>query len=217
MAVISAAVSANNSRRFPGLSEKFAKFDRAAASRSRRPSDDPPRTFYLFTALFVGVYNLAYGAFAHRDVAFYALLMWTALYVSTMVPVVQYAAYVRMLRERYALANGIFANSVLKNSSSSDIRYTMMYPKEVNNLFNELRDLTEEVKTYYAYHAIIIIVESVLILVSNATTLTVDCLNELDKTIVRNCYCVGHCALRLLFLFYVVREAHKAVLEVSIM
>lgn len=102
---------------------------------------------------------------------------------------------------------------VSMSSTSADIGY--MYPKEVNRLFIELRGLTDEVKTYYAYHAIIIIVESVLILVSSATTLTINYLNELDKTYVHNGYCIGQCALRFLFLLYVVHEAHKTILEVS--
>lgn len=111
MAVVNAAVSAGNSRGLVYLSEKFTKFDRAAASRSRRPSNDRPRTFYLLVALFIGGYNLAYNAFAHRDVVFYVLLMWSALCTSIMLPVVQYAAFVRILRQRYALVNGIFTNS----------------------------------------------------------------------------------------------------------
>jgi len=82
-------------------------------------------------------------------------------------------------------------------------------------MFIELRGLTEEVKTAYAYHAMLFIVETVLILISCATTLTVNYLNELDTTFINNGYFIGHCSLRLLFLYFVVRETHKATLEVS--
>lgn len=99
------------------------------------------------------------------------------------------------------------------NNSFSDTKY--IYPKEMNNMFTELRELTEEVKTYYAYHAIIIIIETVIILVSSVTSLTVNYLNELDTEFIHNGYFIGHCSLRFLLLFYLVRETHYTILEVS--
>jgi len=89
------------------------------------------------------------------------------------------------------------------------------YLSEVNRLYVKLHGLTEDVKTYYAYHAVLIVVESVIILISSVTTLTINFLNKLDTRFVHNGYFVGHCALRLLFLFCVVRETHSTVLEVS--
>lgn len=107
----------------------------------------------------------------------------------------------------------IYCTGVLNHSLPST-KY--IHPKEINSLFTELRGLTEEVKVYYAYHAVLIIIESVMILVSTVTTLTVNLLNELDTDIVRNGYFMGHCFLRFLFLFFVVRETHTTSLEVSI-
>lgn len=101
----------------------------------------------------------------------------------------------------------------MKNSLL-DIKY--VYPKEVNSLFVELRSLTEEVKSHYAYHTIIIIIESILILISSATALTINFLNKSDMPLIDNEYFIGQCFLRLLFLFFVVRETHNTVLEVSI-
>lgn len=99
----------------------------------------------------------------------------------------------------------------MKNPSPG-IKY--IYPKEIINLFIELRGLTEEVKSYFACHTIIIIIESVLILVLDVTTLTINYLNELDIIFDHNAYFIGQCSLRLLFLFYVVRETNNTVLEV---
>lgn len=109
-AVAGAAVSATKSRGFGGLTGKLEEFDRAAL-RCRRPSDDRPRNFYLSAALLAGVYNLAYDAFVRHDAAFWALATWNAMCASAMLPVVQYAAYVGMLRQRYALVNAIFTKS----------------------------------------------------------------------------------------------------------
>lgn len=97
--------------------------------------------------------------------------------------------------------------------SSSETKY--IHPKEINSLFIELRGLTEDVKLHYAHHAMLIITESVLILVSSVTTLTVNYLNNLDTTFIHNGYFIGHCSLRLLFLYYVVRETHNTIHEVS--
>jgi hypothetical protein len=88
-----------------------------------------------------------------------------------------------------------------------------MYPKELVNLFVQLRGLTNEVKIYYTYHAMLVIVESVLILITNVTALTVGYINGMQ---VDNVHLIGHTSMRLLFLFYVVRETHNTKLEVSI-
>jgi len=108
-------------------------------------------------------------------------------------------------------------NQINFTGAAKNVRSTTqyMYPKEINSMFIELRGLTEEVKTDYAYHAMLFIVETVLILISCATMLTVNYLNELNTTFTYNGYFMGHCSLRLLFLFFVVRETHNATLEVS--
>lgn len=89
-----------------------------------------------------------------------------------------------------------------------------MYTKEINRLFIELRGLTDEVKTYYACHTIIVIIESSLILLTSATILAINYLKMLDNVITISKYSIGQCAMRLVFLFYVVHEAHETILEV---
>lgn len=89
-------------------------------------------------------------------------------------------------------------------------KYT--YPDELVGLFTRLRGLTEDVKTCYAYHAMLITVESVLILITNVTALTTSYINGVES---KNIHLIGHSLMRLLFLFYVVRETHNTKLEVS--
>lgn len=110
MAIFSMAVSVNKSRGFQDLSEKFAKFD-ALTLRFRYPSGDRSWTIYLFTVVFIGVYNMVYVAFTRTKDIFYILLMWNIMCASTMLPVFQYTTFIRMLRERYTSANAIFINS----------------------------------------------------------------------------------------------------------
>lgn len=107
----------------------------------------------------------------------------------------------------------IYPEGMVRSSTSC---IGCMYPSEIDSMFIKLRDLTEDVKTYYAYHAVLIVIESVIILVSSATALTINYQNKLETRFIHNGYFVGHCMLRLLFLYYVVRETHNTVLEVSI-
>lgn len=90
-----------------------------------------------------------------------------------------------------------------------------LYPNEVHNLFIELRNLTEEIKTYYAYHAILIIIESVLMIVSNITKLTFKYTNSIDKDLTYNKLILIFCILKMIFIFFIVREAHNTIQEVS--
>lgn len=90
-----------------------------------------------------------------------------------------------------------------------------MFPKEIANLFNELRRLTEDVKIYYAYHAILIIIDSVLIFISCATALTFNYTNNIHLTFLHNKLFLVYCIFKLIFLFILIREAHNTVQEVS--
>lgn len=90
-----------------------------------------------------------------------------------------------------------------------------MSPKEIASLYNELRNLTEDVKNYYAYHAILTITDSVLLFVSNVTALTLNYTNEIDLTLVHNKMFLIYCILKLIFLILIVRETHNTVEEVS--
>lgn len=90
-----------------------------------------------------------------------------------------------------------------------------MFPKEITNLYNELRHLTEEVKNYYAYHAVLTIIDSILIFISSATALTLDYRNEIDMSFFHNKLFLIYCVFKMLFLFFIVRETHHTAQEVS--
>ncbi|XP_050056957.1 uncharacterized protein LOC126550083 [Aphis gossypii] len=206
--IFSIVISVHRSQGYNRLLKKFFKFDDLASSMPG-PPDVYIQAFYLLHALFVGAHNFVCSCY-YTSIPVYILLLWNLFCSSTTLVIVQYIVYIRMLRDRYELANKIFRKSAL-NNSFPDTKY--IHPKELNKLFTELRELTEEVKIYYAYHAILIIIETVIILVSSVTSLTVNYLNELDTEFVHNGYFIGHCTLRFIFLFYLVRETHKTILE----
>jgi len=90
-----------------------------------------------------------------------------------------------------------------------------LYPTEVHNLFIKLRNLTEEVKTYYGFHALLIVFESVLLIASNVTKLAFNYTNKISLTFTLNKFLLVFCILKIIFIFFIVREAHNAVKEVS--
>lgn len=91
-----------------------------------------------------------------------------------------------------------------------------MLPKETANMYIELRDLTEKVKHYYAYHVILIILDSVLVFVLCVTSLTMNYTFKIKSTLLYNELLFVYCILKLLFLFFIVRETHDTVQQVSL-
>jgi len=98
------------------------------------------------------------------------------------------------------------------NSANSQ----QLLPKEIAGLYSELRSLTEEVKTYFAYHAILTVMDSVLIFVSCVTVLTLNYTSKLESTLFYNELIFIYCIFKLLFLYLIVRETHNTVQEVSV-
>lgn len=92
---------------------------------------------------------------------------------------------------------------------------TRMHPKEIASLYNELRQLTEEVKNYYAFHAILTIMDFVIIFVLCVTSLTFNYTYKIQSMLLYNKLMFVYCILKLLFLFFIVRETHNTVQEVS--
>lgn len=90
-----------------------------------------------------------------------------------------------------------------------------MNPKEIASLYNELRQLTEEVKNYYAFHAILTIMDFVIIFVLCVTSLTFNYTYKIQSMLLYNKLMFVYCILKLLFLFFIVRETHNTVQEVS--
>lgn len=105
-----------------------------------------------------------------------------------------------------------FTCTGVSGHSKSGTKY--MHPRDLNHLFIELRGITEEIKSFYAYHSMLLIIESIMILVSGVTTITINHL-QLNAKFVHSEYFVVHCVLRLLFLFFVVRETHCTTCEAS--
>lgn len=89
------------------------------------------------------------------------------------------------------------------------------YPNELDNLFVELWNLTEEIKIYYAYHTVLLIIESVLLFVSSLTKLTFIYTSNLDEALLNNKLYLIYCILKMIFLFFIVQEAHNTIQEVS--
>lgn len=109
VAISSTIISAQRSRGFFALEEKFWKFDKFKL-QIKCPSNVRTQTFYLLHVLFIGIYNFV-SAFSYINVVFYILLPWNMFCITTMLIIIQYVTYVRMLRERYKMANVIFENS----------------------------------------------------------------------------------------------------------
>lgn len=89
-----------------------------------------------------------------------------------------------------------------------------MYPKEIVNIFNELRYLTDDVKIFYSYHAILIIIDTILICVSCVTALILNYTNNINLTLFHSNLFSVYCIFKLLFLFLFIREIHITVQEV---
>jgi len=99
--------------------------------------------------------------------------------------------------------------------SHSTPKEKCFYPTEVHYLFIKLRNLTEEVKTYYAFHALLIIIESVLLIASSVTKLVFNYTNYIDTVFVYNKLLLVFCILKMIFILFIVREAHNTIQEVS--
>lgn len=99
--------------------------------------------------------------------------------------------------------------------SHSNTTGKYFYPTEVHYLFIKLRNLTEEVKTHYAFHALLIIIESVLLIFSNVTKLVFNYTNNVDTVFVFDKLLLVFYILKMIFIFFIVREAHNTIQEVS--
>lgn len=95
-------------------------------------------------------------------------------------------------------------------------RLKPIYPREIANLFNELRHLTEEVNSYYVFHVLLLVIEIELIFISGVTSSIMRYVNIVNLTFFHNKLFLIYCVLKLLFLFVLVRETHKAKQQVSI-
>ncbi|XP_060869165.1 uncharacterized protein LOC132943984 [Metopolophium dirhodum] len=172
------------------------------------PSNYKAQEFYLVFVLLVGTYHVSAISFFLNNY-FIVLFLWSLICLLTMVAVSQYIVCIRMLRDRYKLANIVFKNSICHSTTTEKC----LYPTEVHYLFIKLRNLTEEVKSYYAFHALLIIIESVLLIASNVTKLAFNYTNNIDTAFVYNKLLLVFCILKMIFIFFIVREAHNTIQE----
>lgn len=107
--ILTVVFSAQNSKQFFELLHKFDRFDKFTL-RLKCPLNFKAQIFYLLYLLFVSAYYFVIIMIVSKS-AFYVIFMWTLGCMSTMIIITQYAIYVRMLRDRFKLANKIFANS----------------------------------------------------------------------------------------------------------
>lgn len=112
--IFSISISVHRSQGYVQVLEKFYKFDDSASRIPCQP-DVRSQTFYLLYVLAIGVHNFV-GSFYYSTIGGYILFAWNVFCSSTMLIIVQYITYVRMLRDRYELANRIFKKSELTYS-----------------------------------------------------------------------------------------------------
>jgi len=89
-----------------------------------------------------------------------------------------------------------------------------LYPTELQNLFIKLRNLTEEVKTHYGSHALLIIIESVLLIAADVTKLAFNYINNIQTLFVFNKMLFIFCIFKIIFIFFIFRETHNTIIEV---
>ncbi|CAH1721322.1 unnamed protein product [Aphis gossypii] len=164
--------------------------------------------FYVINALLIWTYHIFVAVVFFNDI-FFLLFMWSIICLSTTIAILPYIICIRMLRHRYKLANKVFKNSI----SNPTITTKCFYPTEVHNVFIELRNLTEEVKTYYAFHALLIIMESTLLIAAVVTKLVFSYTNNISTELIYNRLFLIFCILKFQFVFFLVREAHNTIQE----
>ncbi|XP_050424271.1 uncharacterized protein LOC126835618 isoform X1 [Adelges cooleyi] len=132
-------------------------------------------------------------------------IFWPLHCSLTMLVAVYYVIFVRMMRERYEMVN-----SMLKNyMDNTEMNTKCIYPREADRLFNKLRCLAKEVKSYYATQIFFLVVETVAILISNVTTVSFHIVYSNKIPIQFHFIIVTYCLFRLIFLISVVKETHE--------
>lgn len=114
MAVLSAVISAQRSKGFFKLINKFDKFDNVSL-QIQCSSTFKTQIFYLLYALLIEVYYLLISVY-YSDISVIVLLMWTLVSASTILMIIQYVVFVGLIRERYKSANYIFSSSKFSNN-----------------------------------------------------------------------------------------------------
>lgn len=109
MAILSAIVSAQRSKGFFKLIDKFDKFDTVSLQKEYS-SHFKTQIFYLLYALSIEAYYLLVIVY-YSDIHFVVLLMWALISMSTILMIIQYVIFVGLIREKYKSANHVFSSS----------------------------------------------------------------------------------------------------------
>jgi len=109
LSVISVAVSAFRSRRFFKILDSFYRFDKFTL-QMHCPSNYKAQQFYLVFILFVWIYYIFIGIIFMKY-TFFISLAWSLFILLTTIVIPQYIICIRMLSDRYKLANMLFENS----------------------------------------------------------------------------------------------------------
>lgn len=109
IAILSVIISAQKSKDFFKLLDKFKRFDMCTL-QMQCPPNVTVQIFYILYVFSIEIYYFSIS-FLFLDIGLIMSLLWTLISTSSMIMIIQYALYMRMLRDRYKLANFIFSNS----------------------------------------------------------------------------------------------------------
>lgn len=109
VAILNLVFSAHRSKQFFELLNKFHQFDYFTL-QVQCPSNYKTQIFYLLYVLFVIIYHLSVTTLL-SNTGFLILSTWSLICSSTMIVLTQFITCIRLLRDRYKMANVIFKNS----------------------------------------------------------------------------------------------------------
>ncbi|XP_050432585.1 uncharacterized protein LOC126840715 [Adelges cooleyi] len=132
-------------------------------------------------------------------------VFWPLTCCLNMLASAQYAIFMRILRNKYEMANGLF-QSYMDNTRTY---MQLMYPREIDRLFAELRYITNEVKTHYAANTLLFVVVTAAIFVSDVTILSCHLIYKAHAHMNKQAFFIS--VFRLIFFFFFVREAHNTI------
>lgn len=109
MAFITLVISAQRSNGFFKLIKKFHLFDTFSLQK-KCPSNFNIQILYMLYASSIEVYyfmSSVFNFFGNPII----VLIWTLMTMTTMIMIIQYISFIRILRDRYKIANEIFLRS----------------------------------------------------------------------------------------------------------
>lgn len=109
VSVTGVALSAFRSKQFFKILDSFDRFDKFTL-QIRCPSNYKSQHFYIVFILLIGTYHFCIMAF-FTTTRYFILFIWSLFCLLTMITTSQYIICIKMLNDRYRLANILFENS----------------------------------------------------------------------------------------------------------